>query len=155
MTKVRDTKAGQQISAWLIMKRGKLIAKVHSSYSNSGSCQVDVWGWSDSTPNVSGRAGGYGYDKFAAALSDLTIDGHVMSNHCGDRVKKTKRNSITIKREDGTQYKVFKKDFKVPKGYQLANMVRSDHGTWYYNDCYKDAGLKYLEGLGYQVIQAI
>lgn len=87
-----------------------------------------------------GRAGGYGYDKFAAALSGLYIDGHAMTDHCGARLNLPK----------GAE--VFPRDFKTPKGYRLANWNREKEG---YSDCYRDQGFDYLRALGYDVNQVL
>lgn len=107
-----------------------------------------------------GRAGGYGYDKFTAALSGLVIDGHVMSNHC-DLGKKPKPPK-------GLQR--WPRDAKPPKGYAFANyqarfitfgLNPEKHeregfsGNDGYESCYRLEGLKYLEAFGYRVIQAI
>lgn len=130
-TQVRDTAAGQSISAWVILnKKGQHIATVNAHYSNGGRVSVDVWNLGDAVQrclDAAIRAGvvtdktlekvireseakrdweknsdrhtdfaaydlfgmqqssasGYGYDKFAAALSGLWIDGQQMADHCG------------------------------------------------------------------------
>jgi len=90
-----------------------------------------------------GTAGGYGYDKLTAALSDMIIDGHKMTNHCGASLPKPKKRTV------------FPRDFKAPKGYSLANFRRGAEGQEGYMDCYRREGLEYLKALGYQVIYAI
>lgn len=91
-----------------------------------------------------GTAGGGGYDKVTAALSDMIIDGHKMTDHCGARLPLPKGATV------------FPRDFKVPKGYALANFqVGRDGKPEGYMDCYRREGLEYLKALGYQVIYAI
>jgi hypothetical protein len=166
MTKyVRETAAGKSISALVILNpKGKHVATVQAYYGNSGRVLVNVWHAyqkGKETPEMQhASAGGYGYDKFTAALSGLIIDGHTMSNHCS--------------REGAPKYpkgrNSFPSDFKPPKGYSLANWADGsktypDTGARVhsrlapdesgYSDCYRKEGLKYLEAIGYQVITAI
>ena len=42
-TQVRETKAGQSISAWEVLKKGVHIATVNAHYSDGGRVTVDVW----------------------------------------------------------------------------------------------------------------
>jgi hypothetical protein len=41
-----------------------------------------------------GTAGGGGYDKVTAALSDMIIDGHKMTDHCGASLPKPKGQTV-------------------------------------------------------------
>ena len=136
----RETKAGKSISAWVILNpEGREVATVQAYYSDSGGVTVDVFQWSRSDKaHQQGHAGGYGYDKFAAALSGLEIDGIPMTDHCGGRLP--------------TPAGGFPQDFTAPAGYSLANFDR-DTGT--YRDCYRLTGMRYLEAIGYRCIQAI
>jgi hypothetical protein len=176
---VRETSAAKSIKALVIMKGKRHVATVQAHYGNSR-VLVNVW-HNDGTPMQHGTAGGYGYDKFTAALSGLTIDGHTMSDHCGGNVKPAKAPGY------------FPADYKPRKGYRLANYgeydaagnisrehewrelaesqignddyqavialaiaLRADANlTRGYSSCYKESGLKYLEALGYRVISAI
>lgn len=161
---VHDMEAGKSISAYVILnKRGEHVATVRAFHGQS--TLVNVWnhtskawarcvkarklkGTSERTAHdlyafQHGRAGGYGYDKFTAALSGLIIDGHEMTDHCGGRLAMLK--GLTL----------FPRDFKVPPGYALANFHRRDDGTEGYMDCYRLQGLEYLKALGYNVITAI
>ena len=83
MKQVRESKAAQSLSVYIVLKGKRHVATVQAHYGESR-CQVDVWHM-DSTPLQQGSASGYGYDKFTAALSGLTIDGHTLGDHCGDR----------------------------------------------------------------------
>lgn len=83
MKQVRETTAARSIRAIVIMRGKRHVATVQAHYGNSR-VSVDVW-HTDGTPLQQGSASGYGYDKFTAALSGLTIDGHKMTDHCGAR----------------------------------------------------------------------
>lgn len=181
MTKyVRETSAAKSIKAIVIMKGKRHVATVQAHYGNSR-CLVNVW-HNDGTPMQHGSASGYGYDKFTAALSGMTIDGHVMSDHSDGRLSPPKAVGY------------FPADYKPRRGYQLANYgeydaagKRFDSYEWRdmaiaqlgesaewddvealakqlradanltrgYSSCYKESGLSYLEALGYTVIGAI
>lgn len=177
---VRESAAAKSIKAIVIMKGVRHVATVQAHYGSSR-CLVNVW-HCDGTAMQSGTASGGGYDKFTAALSGLTIDGHVMSDHCGGRKSPPKALGY------------FPADYKTPKGYRLANFGQYDASgkSWHaydfndaaraklgedaeweavdalakqlradtdlkagYSSCYKESGLSYLEALGYSVINAI
>lgn len=140
MRQVRETKAGKSISAYVILRPDNTeCATVHAYYADSGGVTVDVFQWSaPGKEHQQGRAGGYGYDKFAAALSGLEIDGISMTDHCGER----------LPTPDGG----FPQDFDPPPGYHLANWNKDKDS---YSDCYRSTGLRYLSEIGYRVIQAI
>lgn len=128
MTKyVSDTKAGKAISAYIVLtKKGEHVATVRAHYSDGGNCLVNVH--DNKAGFQSARAGGYGYDKFNAALSGLTIDGHAMSDHCGERIKPPKGAPC------------FPATYKARKGYTLANYGtwerNAETGTWERRDSY-------------------
>lgn len=159
MTKhIKDTKAGQSIGAYIILrKNGEHVATVRSHYSDGGICTVNVLNFGTNNPSSQigpqfAKAGGGGYDKFVAALTGLEIDGNRLSNHCGEQIKPKAG-------------RLFKSTDKKPKGYHFANWT---HQKWVndkpvnlpaseqgYSLCYRESGLKYLSAIGYQVIQAI
>ena len=181
---VSDTAAGKAISAWIILNRkGEQVATVRAHYGNSR-VLVNVHDSKAGFQHAS--ASGYGYDKFTAALRNLTIDGHAMSDHCGESAKRPKRG-------------YWLETDKRPKGYRLANystyivatgkrmaaydwqdIARHELGETAeyeavlqhsrelqiqaanrdeieggYADCFREPGLKYLEAIGYRVIQAV
>jgi hypothetical protein len=163
---VSDTSAGKSISAWIILKRGKHIATVRAYFGASVLVNVFNHDNNRSLKNKDGtyrdlafqcgRACGYGYDKLTAALSGLEIDGHKLTDHC----------QVNRLAKPGALYA---KDAKAPRGYSFANWhcresVKID-GEYEmrdvppekqgYTDCYRESGLKYLEAMGYSVIQAI
>lgn len=115
---VTDTKAGKSLSAYIVLnKKGEHIATVRAHYSDSGVCLVNVH--DDKAGFQHATAGGYGYDKFTAALSGMTIDGHKMSNHCStEKAPKPPKGRVT-----------FPHGFKVPKGYSLANWISVSKAT--------------------------
>ena len=131
MTKlVRDTGAGKSIAAWVIMKGKKQVGAIQAHYGNSR-VTVNVWDHTTGGALQTGSASGYGYDKLTSALTGLTIGGVKMSNHCGERIKHTKNNSVTADtfgwdintdHEDRRTVTVFKESF-TRKGYQGANWV--------------------------------
>lgn len=184
MERIEDKKAGRAISAYVILKGSRLVARVHVLRGSGGGIQVDIWQTGEAAerslaamlkaggkaPKVGehetpmalqqAKAGGYGYDKLTACLSGMWIDGHKLTDHCGERLKYPR----------GKKY--FPADFKAPKGYRLANFGTYQESTgrnvdrWApetetgasvtgYSDCYRLAGLDYLAAIGYRVIQAI
>lgn len=156
MKQVRETAAGKSIAAWIILNRkGDCVATIQAHY-GTGRTMVDVWTPQGRGPQQS-WASGYGYDKLTNALSGVTIDGHKLTNHCArDGAPKMPKGR-----------KLYPRDFKAPKGYSLANFSTPEHrsrwndsgdqlnGEEGYSDCYRDSGLKYLEAIGYRVLQAI
>lgn len=162
MTKqVRETAAGQSISAYIVLnKKGQHVATVQMHYGSSA-VTVDIWHEaSNHCPLQQGRASGYGYDKRTAALSGLVIDGHVMTDHCSR--EGAPRIPKGLKR--------YPSDFKVKPGYSLANYQsrfitfgfdptlherEGFEGNDGYESCYRLPGLEYLSAIGYRVLQAI
>lgn len=144
MKRIYETNAGKSISAYVILnKKGQHVATVRAHFGNSVvMVETANTGLSKSYEDgrlQQGRAGGSGYDKFAAALAGHTIDGHVISDHCGMTAKTPKAGG-------------WPRDFKEPKGWHLANYNKE---TGLYRSLIKSAGLRYLQERGYQVIQAI
>lgn len=136
---VSDTAAGKQISAYAILKAGKPVAIVRMHHSNSRTL-VNIFHVNGAAEFQSGAAHGGGYDRTTAALAGLTIDGHKLCDHCEDR-KQPPKGAL------GWPCK-----FKAPKGWSLAN-YSTESKLW--GSLYRDAGLKYLEGRGYVVLQTI
>lgn len=185
MERISDRQASKAVSAYVIMRGAKRVATVHVLHGSGGAVQVDVLQCreaaerSEAAARKAGekiadprsrflepfdvqqaKAGGYGYDKFTAALSGMWVDGHKLTDHCGESLKKPR----------GKKY--FPHGFKAPKGYSLSNpaLFQVSTGrrvdTWApetlegpqvqgYTDCYKRSGLDYLSALGYSVIKAI
>ena len=161
MTQVRDTKAGRAIKAFVVLdKRGDQVATVHAHYSEGGTVTVNVWDNKTCTPLQKGRAGGYGYDKFTAALSGLVIDGHKLTDHCQESLKPPKGRLW----QDSDRAKLAKKGFVLSnwtgpreEGKPFNSWGREgvpDEASGYVS-AYRLSGLRYLEALGYRVLQAI
>lgn len=123
MTKyVSDTAAGKSVSAYVILNRkGEHVATVKAHWGNSR-CLVNVH--CDKAGFQAATASGYGYDKFSAALSHCTIDGHEMSDHCGKALKPPKGRFV------------WPRDAKAPKGYWFVNWCTVDAKTGNRRDSY-------------------
>jgi hypothetical protein len=156
---IRDTKAAQAIDVYVIMKGARHVATVQA-YWSALTLLVNVWHPRGACEMQRGKASGYGYDKFTAALSGLVIDGHTMADHCGKRLKPPR----------GKTY--FPTSYKPPRGYRLTNygLYDAQGKRWPafnlgdtpegaltpgYSDCFKESGLNYLTALGYTVIEGI
>lgn len=193
MTKqVRETAAGRSISASVILnKKGEHVATVQAHYSNAGRVTVDVWSTSVGLEGMckrpdlwaklptdkdyksgafdlwnlqQGSAGGYGYDKHAAALAGLIIDGHTIADHCG-QVPEAEKARVSLMRayrravvgnaaktpaaRDGWQQKAKR------IGCHFANWQQDADGCEGWASLHFDQGLTRLESLGYTVISAI
>lgn len=187
MRDIRESNAGKSLSAWVILNpKGRHVATVRAHYANSGGVTVNVLTHGDDACDrvatamghtvgddgkmengayaytvaslQVGRTGGYGYDKTTAALAGLYVDGHKLTNHCGERMKRPK----------GRLWQDTDRKRLERKGYRLANWSgpRVEHGNSYgrdgvpdtasgWVDAYRDSGLDYLRAIGYRVIQAI
>ena len=189
---VRETAAGQSISASVILnKKGEHVATVQAHYSSAGRVSVDVWSTSVGLDGMckradlwaklpagkdykssafdlwslqQGSAGGYGYDKHAAALAGLIIDGHTIADHCG-QVPEAEKSRASLLRayrravvgnavktpeaRDGWQQKAKR------IGCHFANWQQDAHGCEGWTSLHFDQGLTRLESLGYTVISAI
>lgn len=106
------------------------------------------------------RAGGYGYDKFAAALAGLIIDGHTIADHCG-RVPEDEKKRAALMRayvravesgQPGSDKAWREKAARI--GCHFTNWGSCGVGERY-GSLYFAHGLRRLECFGYKVIQAI
>lgn len=166
MRDIRESSAGQSLSAWVILNRkGEHVATVQAHYANSGGVTVNVRNHGDAACYAYtvaslqvGRAGGYGYDKTTAALSGLYVDGVKLTNHCEERLPRPKGCLW----QDSDRARIER------KGYRLANWhgprkagdptygrdgVPDEASGW--TDAYRESGLDILRAFGYRVIQAI
>lgn len=202
---VRETTAGQSISAYIVLdKKGHHVATVQSHYSNGGTVTVDVWSHGDvvtmanwktarkigrvsdkqaadliaSAPDYftgvdrdewaacqlfnlqQGRTGGYGYDKFTAALAGLIIDGHTMADHCGSVPEAEKARASLLRQYEKACEAGGNGDDKVWRekaariGCRFTNWGVCGVGDRYMSLHFID-GFHRLECLGYRVISAI
>lgn len=106
------------------------------------------------------KAGGYGYDKFAAALAGLIIDGHTMANHCGQVPEAEKKRQALIKQYQkaiAAGANAAAKEWR-----EKARRIGCDWANWdvsapipCWRSLYFASGFNRLEYFGYRVIQAI
>lgn len=107
-----------------------------------------------------GRAGGYGYDKFAAAIAGLIIDGHTLANHCGYVPEDEKKRAALMRAYvkacaaggNGNDKKWREKAARI--GCSFANWGSCGVGERYMSLHFID-GLSRLECFGYRVISAL
>lgn len=126
-------------------------AVINAAYPADGAGRLQVFvidAFGDSRTCTSGNALGYGYDKFTAALSGQTIDGHTLTDHCGQ----DDYSRALLKRAKGRTYDECRALLSKGKarGYQFANWTSDG-----WSSCYKLPGLDYLRAIGYTVIQAL
>lgn len=155
-------------SAWVICNpKGQHVATVQACWTKNGMCYVDVWNSSLSKTQTDGpqqgKASGYGYDKFAAALRNMMIDGHKMFDHCGQD-EKSEKLLAQYKSEFsklGSPTREAVKDFdakwraKVEKfGMRFAN-YHQEGEHYRYSSLYYDQGFSRLGMMGYEIIQAL
>ncbi len=81
MKQVRESAALKSIRIYGIFKDGERVAEVQVHYSNSGTVRVDIWQYDGSGLVYQGKAGGYGYDKFTAAIAGAEICGVKIYDH--------------------------------------------------------------------------
>ena len=106
------------------------------------------------------RAGGYGYDKFAAALAGLVIDGHTMANHCGSVPEDEKKRAALMRAyaravesgQPGNEKAWREKAARI--GCRFTNWASCGVGERY-GSLHFESGLGRLDAFGYRVIQAI
>lgn len=111
-----------------------------------------------------GRAGGYGYDKFAAAIAGLIIDGHTLANHCGQVPEAESKRAALFRAyrravatsEGGLSTEACKswQDKADRLGCNFNNWQEKDWQAGWTSLHFLD-GLSRLKRLGYRVISAI
>lgn len=153
----------------VLNKKGEHVATVQWRYGSGGGVQCDVWSrkagesWLSLTHQK--KAGGYGYDKAAAALAGAVIEGYKIADHCGyvEESGEKKRAALMkaytrrakageMSREDHAAYE--KKAARI--GCRFANWNTPAVGlphSW--NSLHNESGLGRLEMLGFRVITAI
>ena len=148
---VRETAAGQSISAYIILnRRGDMVGNVQSHYSNGGTVTVDCWAYGAKRKDLQqGRAGGGGYDKFTAAIRGMFIDGVELFDHCGKN-KQSERILKMYHKGTLTEDQARKRANKI--GARFANF---DQETHKYKSLHIQGGLDRLTAMGYRVLQAI
>lgn len=142
----------------------KLVAKAPDYYRDDES-RLD-WAAYQACGLQQGSAGGGGYDKFAAAISRLIIDGHTIADHCGQVPEAEKARAALMRQyckfhdysgeraraiENGWDRKYWDKR-AARIGASFAN-YNSEKGR--FTSLHFTSGLDRLCDLGYNVIQAI
>ena len=165
-SEIEDHAAFRRVRAMLVThpkKPGKY-ARILVAYPRDGAGSLTAYiadGFGDRFYSQKGAAGGYGYDKLTAALSGMTIDGHKLTDHCGQDETSAKllkaygRAMLT-----GDSDKAQKVVDKAPKqGYSFTNWSAASGyrpNEWEgYQSCYRESGLDYLRALGYSIITVI
>lgn len=117
----------------------------------------EQWAASDLFGLQQGRAGGYGYDKFAAALSGLIIDGHTMADHCGTVPEAEKARARLLKSYQATALtgRDARQAAELKAAKLGARFANWDADKQHYGSLFFAPGLERLEKLGYRVISAI
>lgn len=139
---MKQVRERSNISAYVILNSNRVhVATVQVWHGNT--VQVDVW-HGDGTELQQGKAGGYGYDKFTAALRGMKIDGHIMYDHCGqsEDSKKMIKAYISASAKPGFEPKKWEARAK-KKGYQFANWAHYDRMTG------ERLEYRYQQGLGW------
>ena len=157
-TYANESSAWKRATGYVIFKGSRYVGKIYIAYPADGASVLRATcyqtgeaaersgkvlaakGWTgDHAKGYSqhGSAAGYGYDKKTAALSGMVIDGHELSDHCGKRKKAPKGGAWPY-------------DAKAPRGWRFANYSQ-EAGGW--TSCYRMEGLRYLEALGYSVVE--
>lgn len=137
-------------------------ARILCAYPEQRAGRLTVYivdGFGERFTTQKGTAGGYGYDKLTAALSSMTIDGHSLTDHCGqDETSAKLLKAYGKARKDGEDGK--KVEDKARKaGYSFTNWTSVggyQPNDWDgYQSCYREPGLDYLRAIGYQVLDIL
>lgn len=152
MKRVRDTSPGREINAWVVLRNGKVIAKVHYRYSaKSGVGQVDVFDYNNENKNyLQQRKGKYGSASLESCISGLQIDGHIIYDHAYRSAEAIEFYEFYKSNVDKYDHASWWRSLAKEKALDLCNY---DGKT--FQSCFEVAGLDKLEYLGYKVIQAI
>ena len=100
-TYVSETPSGKEISAYVILKNGKHIATVRVRRTNL-TCLVNIFNFGDINNSSksygfqSAKASGGGYDKFAAALDGMFIDGNELTDHPGGGIDQVEKFGLQV-----------------------------------------------------------
>ncbi len=157
--------------AWVVLKKGKLVAKIVVKYPKDGAgvvrAQCETRNEKGEYELQNGKAGGYGYDKTTAALAGFWIDGHRLADHCGqvepeamDKAARLLKQHMAGKLPklphcNGGSTEMREAAEKI--GFRWSNW-RSDenhpHGGCY-TSIYPETGVERLSCLGYTVIQVL
>jgi hypothetical protein len=167
MKQIRE--ASDTAAKIILNKKGEHVATVQWRYGSGGGVQCDVWSRKEGETWLSlthqQKAGGYGYDKAAAALAGAVIEGYKLANHCGhvEAAGEKKREALMkaykrrvkageMSREDHAAFE--KRAVRI--GCRFANWNTPAAGlprSW--GSLHNESGLGRLEMLGFRVITAL
>ena len=155
----------------VLNKKGEHVATVQWRYGSGGGVQCDVWSRKDGYLQLTHqkKAGGWGYDKAAAALAGAEIEGFRIADHCGSvepqgekkrtallKAYKRRANAgFPMTREDHAAFE--KKAARI--GCRFANWGAvclaegGESSAW--QSLHNESGLGRLEMLGFRVINAL
>ena len=149
---VRDTKAGQSIRAFIILKGSKVVGKVQV-YDGTGITRVDLWDLDSGNATFQqGSARGYGYDRLTQALDGMILAGVTLRDHCVVNEAANRLYALYLKdanRADSDR-NVYWADRAAKIGASFANWK---DGRWH--NLYIDGGLSQMTRRGFQVLEAI
>ena len=151
MKRVSDTQAGKKISAYVILKAGKVVGKVNAHFSqgyNGITVTVNAWDYSGDGM-LQHRKVTYG--GIEAALHGMVIDGVELNDHSheDERCKKVLKNYQ--KKEPGER-RAYEEYCKKKYGISFANWSETVKG---FTSCFYHGGLQKLSHMGYNVVCAI
>lgn len=173
MKQVRESVKG---AAYVVLnKKREHVATVQYKFPNDGAgrVQCDVWSRKPGEKYLSlthqKYAGGYGYDKRAAALSGAVIEGYRMADHCGRVEESGEKKRAALMRayiRSATREELkpsrYWENRAEKLGCSFANYCRTDdmplqpdgHG-YRYTSLHNRSGLDRLQSLGFTVIDAL
>lgn len=145
-------------------KAAQTAAKAPDYYTDDAS-RLD-WAAYDAMRMQQSSAGGYGYDKFAAALSGLVIDGHTIADHCGQVPEAEKARAALMRQYckfhdySGERTRALENGWDQAYWNKRAARIGASFANYNtekerFTSLHFTSGLDRLRELGYQVIQAI
>lgn len=132
----------------VLNKKGEYIANVTALYTKSA-VTVEVLEIGKGVTHTR-KAGGYGYDRFTAALSGASIDGVRLHDHCGQDESTAKilhayhKGRIDVETAKKRAHRI---------GARFANAGHGPDGK--YMSLYYESGLERLRVMGYRIIQPL
>lgn len=118
---------------------------------------AEQWAAFDAFGLQQGRAGGGGYDKFAAALAGAIIDGHTIADHCGQvpEDEKARARLLAAQLKAGARTAEERKAWNAKADRIGAHFCNWDDTRQAFGSLHFVQGLQRLEAFGYQIITAI
>ena len=150
MKQVRESNDAKGISVYVILKRGKHVATVQAHHTQSRT-QVDIW---TSELQHQKTAHGFGYDRFAQALSGAVIDGVRIYDHSETVYGKEKsllERALKNQPLDYNEREEYWAKLAKKHGIEPAN-YRTGYG---WESAFYCSGLDRLKKMGYTVITGI